>query len=152
MANEIQLKTDTAAAFTQTLASLTNTSARQTTMVTNTNKRPGALIYYVIRAGGTGPTAGSTYEFFLLRSDGTVSDDNAGASDAAITIENAPLLGTMVLTTTINGRFYGVFDTAALGPLGTSFGIAVRNNSGQTLNATEGDHVKRYTLYLPEVQ
>lgn len=152
MANEIRTKLDTAAAFTQTLASLTNTSARQTTLITNSTNRPAALIYYRIQSGATGPTAGSIYELFLLRNDGTVADDNAGASDAAITIENAPLLGTMVLTTTVNKNFFGIFDTAALGPLGSSFGIAVRNSSGQTLNATEGNHLKRYTLYLPEVQ
>lgn len=153
MANEIRTKLDTAAAFTQTLASLTNTSARQTTLITNSTNRPAALIYYRIRSA-TAPTAGSIYELFLLRNDGTVADDNAGASDAVIVIENAPLLGTMVLTNTggPNKFFYGVFDTAALGPLGSSFGIAVRNSSGQTLNATEGDHLKRYTLYLPEVQ
>jgi hypothetical protein len=152
MANEIRTKLDTAAAFTQTLASLPTGSAVQTTMITNTNQRPGALIYYRLRSGGTGPTAGSVYELFLLRSDGTVSDDNAGASDAAITIENAPLLGTMILTNTANKYFYGVFDTAPLGPLGSSWGIAVRNSSGQTMHATESDHVKRYTVYVPEVQ
>jgi hypothetical protein len=152
MANEIRTALDTATTFTQTLASLTNTSARQTTMVSNSTERPAALINYRLQSGATGPTAGSIYELFLLRSDGTVADDNAGASDAAITIENAPLLGTMILTTTTNKNFYGVFDTAALGVLGSSFGIAVRNSSGQTMNGTEGNHLKRYTLYVPEIQ
>jgi hypothetical protein len=110
------------------------------------------LIYYRIQSGGVAPTAGAVYALFLLRSDGTVADDNAGASDAAITIENAPLLGTIIVTATTNKNFYGVFDTATLGPLGSSFGIAVLNGSGQALNATEGNHLKRYTLYLPEVQ
>jgi hypothetical protein len=81
-----------------------------------------------------------------------VRDDAAGASDAAITIENAPLLGTIVLTNNANKNFYGVFDTRPLGPLGPEWGIAVKNSSGQALNATEGNHYKGYVYIVPEVQ
>lgn len=151
-ASEIRTKLDTRATFTITLASLTNGSARQSTMISNTNRRPAALVFLSIESGGTGPTAGAVYEVYLLRGDGTSRTDNAGATDAAITIENAQLLGTIVLTNTANKNFYGEFDTAPLGPLGTEWGIAVKNASGQTLNATEGNHVKAYTYYVPEAQ
>lgn len=152
MANEIRTKPITAATFTLTLASLTNGSARQSTLVSNSSNYPAALIFLDIESGTTGPTAGAVYEVYLIRSDGTTADDAAGATDAAITIENAKLLGTIVVTNTANKHFYGVFDTAPLGPLGTSWGIAVKNASGQTLHATEGNHRKAYTYYVPEVQ
>lgn len=152
MAHEIRTVDDGWLGFTQTLASLTNGSARQSTLVTNTNKRPAALILYKLESGGTGPTAGTLYEIFLIRGNGTQRTDNAGASDAAITVLNAQLIGTLQLTNNANTFFTDEFDTAPLGKLGTEFGTIVRNSSGQTMNATEGNHIKNYNLYLPSVQ
>lgn len=153
MANQINTKSIASAGFTITLASLANGSARQSTMVDNsTTDYPAALVYLKITSGGAAPTAGSVYEVYLLRSDGTIADDAAGASDAAITIENAPLLGTIVVTASTAKAFYGVFDTAPLGPLGSSWGIAVKNTTGQALSTTEGDHDYNYVYYVPEIQ
>uniref|UniRef100_A0A6M3LX24 Uncharacterized protein n=1 Tax=viral metagenome TaxID=1070528 RepID=A0A6M3LX24_9ZZZZ len=152
MPNEIRQKDIASANFTMTLASLLNGSSRQSTLVSNPSDYPAALIGIQITSGGTAPTAGTLYEVYLLRDIGTVVDDGAGASDAPITIENAPLLGTIVVTATINKAFYGVFDTVSLGPLGPTFGIAVKNSSGQALNATEANHVKEYMFYVPEIQ
>ena len=155
MANEVRTKLDAEADFTITLASLANGSARQSTMVVNSLLRPAALIYLRIPSGAAAPTAGTTYEVYLLRGDGNGTPyrtDNAGASDAAITLENAQLLGTMAVTATASKNFYGDFDTWPLGPLGNNWGIAVKNNSGQALNATGGNFYARYTLYLPEIQ
>ena len=152
MPNEIRTKPIATATFTLTLASLANASARQSTMISNSNNYPAALIHLDIESGTNAPTAGSVYEVYLLRSDGTTANDAAGASDAAITIENAPLLGTIVVTATANKHFYGVFDTAPLGALGASWGIAIKNASGQGLHATEGNHRKAYVYYVPEVQ
>lgn len=150
--SEIRTKLDSGAAFTITLASLANATARQSTLLSNSSNRPAALVYVRIKSGGSAPTAASVYEVFLLRSDGTVADDAAGASDAAITIENAPLLGTIVVTANTAKNFYGIFDTAPLGPLGATWGIAIRNKSGQTISTTEADHAARYTYYVPEAQ
>lgn len=153
MPNEIRTKLDAWTTFTCTLASLASGSARQSTIVSNSTLRPAALIDLKITSGGVAPTAGTVYELFLLRGDSAGNrDDNAGASDAAITIENAPLLGTLVVTATTNKAFQRLFDTAVLGKLGTEFGIAVRNSSGQALNNTEGNHRKAYATYLPEIQ
>ena len=153
MASEIKLKNITEATFTITLASLATASARQSTLLDNsTNDYPAALVFLKITSGAAAPTVGTLYEVYLLRKGSTIGDDAAGATDAAITIENAPLLGTIVVTATAAKAFYGVFDTASLGPLGPSFGIAVKNSSGQALSATEGDHYKGYILYVPEVQ
>lgn len=139
------------ATFTCTLASLATASARQSTLISNSSNYPAAKITLKITSGGIGPTAGSVYEVYLIRSDGTNADDAAGASDAAITIENAVLLGTIVTTNTANKAFYGVFDTAPFGPLGTSWGIAIKNSSGQSLDSTEGNHAKAYEYYYPKL-
>lgn len=155
MPNEIRTKVDAEAAFTITLASLASGSARQSTIISNASSRPSALIYLRLQSGGVAPTAGAVYEVYLLRGDGNATPyrtDGAGAADAAITIENANMIGAIVVTATANKQFYGDFDTAPLGPLGDEWGIAIRNNSGQALNATEGNHIKRYATYLPEIQ
>lgn len=151
-ASEIRTKLDTPAAFAITLASLANATARQSTLLVNTNSRPAALVFVKLKSGAAAPTVGTVYEIYLLRSDGSISDDAAGALDAAITIENAPMLGTIVVTATGNKNFYGVFDTAALGPLGSAWGIAIKNSTGQTISTSEADHSCRYTYYVPEAQ
>lgn len=156
MANEIRTKPIAKATFTCTLATLASGSARQSTMVANSSNYPGAIVTMRIKSSASGPTAGTTYEIYLLRGDdassSTYRTDGAGASDAAITIENAQLLGTITVTNTANKNFYGDFDTSPLGPLGPEWGIAVKNNSGQALSGTEGDHLKGYVYYVPEVQ
>ena len=124
-------------------------------MVANSNNYPGAIVYVRIKSN-TAPTAGQTYNVYLLRGDdassSTFRTDNAGATDAAITIENATLLGQIVVTATATKSFYGEFDTSMLGPLGPEWGIAIKNNSGQTISATGSDHLAEYVYYVPEVQ
>jgi hypothetical protein len=157
MANEIRTKRDADAAFTITLASLATSAVgvgRQSTTVTNTNKRPAMLLEMILKSGGVAPTAGSVALLYLLRVNAaaTYTTDGCAAADAAITIENAQLIGTIIFTATTNKLFYGDFDTAPLGPLDEKFGIAVVNSTGQTWNATEASFTKSYALYLPEIQ
>lgn len=156
MSNPILTTTDTKATFTMTLASLATASARQSTMIDNsTLKRPAAMIYLKITSGAAAPTVGTSYDVYLLRANAAVSpdyySDGAGASDAAITIQNAKFLGSMIVTASAATAFYGEFDTSAYGPLGPYWGIAVKNNSAQTVSTTEGDHYKGYLTYYPEV-
>lgn len=152
--SDFLLKREALTSFTLTLASLANASARQSTIVSNTTGHfPAALIHLRLKSGGSAPTAGAVYEVYLIRGDGTILDDDAGASDAAITIENARLLTTIVVTATINKNFYAIaIDTAPLGPLGNQWGIAIKNSSGQALNATEGDHYYKYEYYRYQSQ
>lgn len=139
------------AAMTITLASLANSTAgvgRQSTLVDNsTNLYLSAIVSCNIEVGTT-PTVNSVIYFYLLRSnaDGTpIADDNAGASDAALTVINAPLLGVLLVpATTSNTNYRRNFDTSPLGPLGPKWGIAVVNSSGAALNATGGNHVVSY--------
>jgi hypothetical protein len=154
MANEIRTKLDAWANFTITLAALGAGSGRQSTIIANPNKRPAALVNLRIQSGGGAPAAGTIYEIYLLRGDGipTYRTDGAGAADAAITIVNAQLMGTIVVTNNANTNFYGDFDTAPLGPLGTEWGIAVKNSTDQAASNVEANHVKEYATYLPEIQ
>jgi hypothetical protein len=155
-AGDILTILDTNTAFTITLASLANATARQSTVINNSGNKYGALVYVELMSGTTAPTASSTYEVYLIRSNTnsspTYRSDNAGASDAAITIENAKCLGVITLTATSNKVFYGEFDTSPLGPLGPEWGIAIRNSSGQTIHATEGNHMTGYTYHRQQVQ
>jgi hypothetical protein len=158
MPSAILNETGTLTTMTITLASLaaSTTAGRQTTMVDNSaNKYPSAIIYVKITSG-TAPTAGGVYEIFLLRGDdpssSTYRTDNAGASDAALTIENALYLGSIVVTNTLNKTYCTEFDTSVLGPLGPEWGIAIRNNTSQALNATGGNHAVKFLPCFPESQ
>lgn len=158
MANNILTPYGSKTSLTITLASLANSTAgvgRQSTMVDNTTTKYGAaLIDVKIQSGGSTPTAGNLYLVYLLRGDdpssSTYRTDGAGASDAGITINNANLIGSIRATANANTLFYGDFDTAALGPLGPEWGIAVVNSSGQALNAS--GHLVEYIPYFPQIQ
>lgn len=135
-------------AFTITLASLANSTSgvgRQSTLVTS-NVARSALIAVKFTVG-TSPTANTLVYVYLLRGDGTLTDDGAGASDAGLTVKNAPLLGTILCTATSSDTaYYGIFDTKFLGSLGPTFGIGVVNSTGATANATGGNFTAEYTL------
>lgn len=134
--------------FTITLASLASSVAgvgRQSTLVTSNTAQSATIA--VKFTTGTSPTANSLIYVYLLRGDTTITDDNAGATDAGITVVNAPLLGTILVSAaTSNAAYYGVFDTKFLGSLGPTFGIAIVNSSGATSNGTGGNFTAEYTL------
>lgn len=153
MANEIRRESRAGGNLTITLASLATGSARQSTIVDNSvTNYPYAMIYLAIKSGTVAPVAGSVYEIYLIREVNGYRDDNAGALDAAITIENSSLLGTIVVTATAGKTFYGIFDTASFGILGNNWGIAVKNTSGQALDATEANFVKSFIYYVDKIQ
>jgi len=152
MPNEIKLKDIAVATFTITLASLATGSARASASVDNsTTDYPGANVFLKIVSGAVAPTAGTLYEVYLLKHDGTIGTDGWAGIDAAIIIENAPMLATIVVTATTAKAFYVEIDTACMGDLGATWGIAVKNSSGQALSATETDHRKAYKYYVPEI-
>jgi len=153
MSREIQTKTDAFSGVTMTCAALAAGAARQSSFLTNTNQRPAFLFFLRLQSGAVAPTAGTIYELFLLRANtSNQRTDNAGSSDAAITINNAQLIGTLQVTANTNTNFADVFDSAPLGKLGVNFAVAVRNSTNQALNGTETNHVKQYSLYLPDIQ
>lgn len=147
-AQNVQIDTfGTTTTFTITAASLASSTVgvgRQSTLVTGNTAR-SALVACKFTAG-TSPTANTLVYVYLIRGDGTLNDDNAGASDAGITIINAPLLGTILVSAaTSNATYYGLFDTKFLGSLGPTWGIAIVNSTGATANATAGNFLFEYT-------
>ena len=128
-----------------TLATSTVGVGRQSTLIDNSsNLYTSAQIACQVTAGtSTGTNLVSVY---LIRSDNAVpiTDDNAGASDAAWTQLNAPLLGNIVVGLGTNVQYKAVFDTTFLGHLGPKWGVGVVHNLGNPLNATAGSHSITY--------
>ena len=144
------LITEAVVDFTITLGGLADGAARQSDIVSNTNNFP-AFVGYSRLQKGTGPTAGTVCRFHLIREDdGTpvYRSDDAGASDALITISNATPIGVMAIeAATNNTNWYTDFDSRPAGPLGQGFGLSVGNESGAALNATEANSFARYAFY-----
>src|SRR5258708_6521026 len=95
------------------LASLANGSAVQTDLIKNPNSFPAGVVQLKITTG-TGPTAGSLVNVYLLRGDSatgssTYVTDGGGATSASITVQNAALLGTIVVQSG-STAYYGDFD------------------------------------------
>lgn len=125
-----------------------NGAGWQSSMVANPLKKPSALLLISL-VPAVIPTAGQIYEVFLIRSDGASRTDNAAAAAGALTVQNARMIGALQVTATL-GPFTDVFDVAGLGPLGSEFGIAVRNSTNQALGAI-GTLKFRYNLYGSEI-
>lgn len=155
MANEIKDKLSTSAALTVTLASLTNGSGRQSTLVDNATTLYQDLLVYVKLKTGTSPTGDKTCDIYLIRGDDDATtehlSDGAGASDAAITPLNAQLIGTVKTKASpaTGDVLYGEFLVHRPGP---TWGIAIVNNTGATLDATGSNHWARWIGLNPEVQ
>ena len=136
-------------ALTITLASLASSTAgvgRQSTIVDNTsNAYTAAWLACNIKCG-TSPSSNALIYIYLIRDDnnGTnIRDDAAGASDAALTVLNAPLIGTLTTKSSAatGDVLKGVFYVPNLGP---KWGIAVVNSTGVNLDSTGGNHVINY--------
>lgn len=129
-----------------TLASSTVGVGRQSTLIDNTaNLYTTAQVACQITAGTS--TGTNLISVYLIRSDNAapITDDNAGASDAAWTQLNAPLLGNIVVGAGTNVQYKAVFDTTFMGHLGPKWGVGVVHNLGNPLNATAGSHSITYT-------
>lgn len=143
----------TPTAFAITLASLATSTAgvgRQATMIDNsTNGYLGAQINGYIKQG-TSPTGNKSVGIYLLRSDGTRRTDNAGASDAGITLYNAECLG----------RFYNkaapstgdvIYVDCHIPFLGKEWTIALVHDTAVNLDSTEGNHSLYWTGYRGDI-
>lgn len=127
------------------LASSTSGVGRQSTLVDNsTTQTQMVRVFYKVETG-TSPTANTTILFYLLQGDNPASSnirtDNAGASDAALTVVTASCVGVCQVSSSSNTTYYGSFLIRNPGP---EWGIAVVNSTGVALNATGGNHVLRY--------
>jgi len=138
--------------MTITLASLADGSDRQSTMVNNFDIGQMVRVFFKVTTG-TSPTLNETIEFYLLSGDdpssSNIRTDNAGAADAAITLDTAPLVNVVQIDATSDKTYRGSFFIRNPGP---EWGIAVRNNTGATLNSTGSNHELRHVVENQEVQ
>lgn len=139
--------------ITITVASLTNTSARESTAIDNSsNLYLDALVFIPkIKSGGSGTTATGSVEIFAYGSGdgGSNYSDGATGSDAGITLTSPPNLRLIgVVNMVANSTTYkaGPFSVAAAfgGVLPDHWGIVIRNSTGGTLDATGSNHAIVY--------
>jgi hypothetical protein len=149
MTTAILPKMSTPAALTITLGGLTNGSSRQSTLIDNSTTRYSRIYIYPSIKMGTSPTVNTLVSLYLLRSDGTYATDLAGASDAAITLQNAQTFGTLVTTATTGVVLQDCF---MIPDPGLKWGIAVQNGTGVSLDATSANHVINWVGEYPEIQ
>jgi hypothetical protein len=138
-------------AITCTLASLTNTSKRSSAAIDNTsNVFLDALVMVQIKSGASGTTTNGVVNVYAYGTvDGGTTYTEGAGSDAGITLTsptNARLLG--VINVVANATTYkaGPFSVAAAfgGTLPDHWGIIIDNETGGTLDSTEGNHLKLY--------
>lgn len=156
MANKILPFFETFGTFTISLASLASSTTgvgRQSTIVDNSTSRyRRALIFGKVKLG-TSPAAGAIY-VYAVRGEKTGTafrTDNAGASDAGLTIANAQIIGVFA-TKSSPATGDVVYIDCALEDPGPEFGICIVQNTTVNLDSTGGNHVLEYRGVEPEVQ
>jgi len=139
-------------AITITVASLANNSARQSTVIDNsTNVYLDALVQLKIKtnASGTATTGYVNIYAFGTVDGGTTYTENAGATDAAITLTsppNAVLIGRINCVANATTYYSIPMSVAAAfgGVLPEKWGIIVENKTGAALDSTAGNHAVKY--------
>ena len=151
MANVILAEHTAAVEMTIDLDALASSEAgvgRQSTIVSNTNNAQIIHLFVQILTGTT-PAIDTNIFVYLIKSDGTHRSDGAGASDAGITIVNAPLLGVIRMNSASTGQeFHGEFTI--YNP-GIEWGIAIVQDTVATLGAGSAMRVA-YVVENQEVQ
>jgi len=148
---DIKTKYASAASITISLASLADNAERKSDVVDNSsNLYLDAHIQLKVKTGGTvsGDKAVYVYAYGTTDSSGLGYSGGASGSDSAFsgTLGNTKLIG--VISTPASGTAYesDIMSVAAGfgGLLPSKWGIIVENKSGSALDATEGNHVKKY--------
>lgn len=149
MSNNIVQIPGTPTTITCTLSSIATNNGRISdgVNVAGAAAQAGRIAIELEVESGTAPAAGTIYKVYCVRSDGiSYTDDGLTLGDAALSVEplNSQYLGSIVLSNDANKKFYGFFIIENPGPI---FGIVFWNPSGQTTNATPGNHfLKQYSL------
>lgn len=146
----------TSTAITCTLASLaaSSTVGRCGTAVDNTtNLFDDALVTVSIKTGAGAPAGNKVVNIYVYASeDGTnyeQEESNSPATDGSYTI-NSPTIfkGPIGLPVLTAAKIYTrVFSIASFfgGLMPRKWGIIIVNDAGQSLDSTEGNHIKTYT-------
>lgn len=139
-------------AITVTLASLTTGSARQSTYVDNaSNLYTDYLVQIQIKSGGSGTAStgyANIYVYGTVDTTDPVYSSGATGSDGSFTVltGNMTFLGRMPIVANSTTYVSQLFSVAAAfgGSVPQRWGIIVENQSGGTLDSTEGNHLKLY--------
>ena len=156
MANKILPFYETAGTLTISLASLASSTSgvgRQSTIVDNSTTRCKRIRIYGKVKLGTSPAAGAIY-IYGIRGEKTGTafrTDAAGATDAGLTILNAPIIGVFATKGSPATGDVITFDCIFEDP-GPEWGICVVQNTTVNLDSTAGNHVIEYRGEEPEVQ
>ena len=151
---DIKTAYGTSTAITCTLASLASsaTAGRESTAIDNTTNKFFSADITIAVALQTGTPANdkAVYVYIYGSEDGTIYDDNATGTDAAITLRvptNLRLLGVIPCPDSGALTYEKILSTVHAYPDGLprKWGIVIRNYTGVTLSATEGNHTKTYT-------
>lgn len=155
MANIVKAEHGASTVMTITLASLATSIVgvgRQPTMINNLDVAQMIRVYYKITTG-TNPTDNKSIQFYLLTGDDPASSnirtDGAGASDAGLTVVNAPLVHVVQTDDTSDKSYQGSFLIRNPGP---EWGAAVVHDTAVNLNSTGSNHVMRYVNEDQEIQ
>ncbi len=157
MANKVLDLFQSSTAMTMTIASLASSTTgvgRQSDILDNSSSREmWARIWCKLKLG-TSPTNNRSAYLYLLTNDNNGTPhitDGAGASDAALTVANAPLIGVIrgKASAATGDVLYGEFLVRIAAP---KWGIALVHDTGVNLDSTGGNHWLRYSYISPEVQ
>lgn len=157
MANKILPYFAAEATLAMTLAGLPSSTSgvgRQSDMVDNSVNRFKRIRLFIKTKLGTGPSAGKGIYFYGLRGDKNATahrTDNAGPSDAALTIINAELIG-VIGTAAAPATGDVLLKEIIFEDPGLEWGIAGYHDTGVNLDATAGNHWVRWIGEDPEVQ
>jgi hypothetical protein len=156
MANKILPFFETAGTFTIALASVASSTSgvgRQSTIVDNSTTRYKRVFIYGKVKLGTSPAAGAIYVYGIRgEKTGTAfRTDNAGSTDAAMTVLNAPIIGVFATKSSPATGDVIYIDLIFENP-GPEFGICIVQNTTVNLDSTGGNHVIEYRGEEPEVQ
>lgn len=153
MANAILTKVVSGTAFDIDIAACPTGNARHASFIFNSVGYPAAFIETSITVGGSAPTNGTTIDFYLLRqSDIGNRTDGANLVKSGWTPQNAPFLGSIVVSGVANMIYNMEFDTSVAGPIGEIWSVGLKNTIGQALGTNPATQSVRYIYYYPEVQ
>lgn len=151
----VKVKHASSANLTLTLASLTSSASagRESTAVDNSTDRYDDVIIQLKVALQSGSPANdkAVYVYAYGSEDGSTYTDNASGSDAAITLRAPsamPIIGVISCPDSGGLTYEGQPMSIAAafgGHMPRKWGIVVRNYTGVTFSATEGNHAYKYT-------
>jgi hypothetical protein len=156
MANKILPLYETFGTLTISLASLASSTTgvgRQSTIVDNSTTRNKRVRIFGKVKLGTSPAAGAIF-VYAIRGEKTGTafrTDNAGATDAGLTIANAQIIGVFATKSSPSTGDTVYIDCAFEDP-GPEWGICIVQNTTVNLDSTAGNHVIEYRGEEPEIQ